>query len=185
MSADHRASWFTKDFRAAAGAGIQAGFAQLLDYVLVAHLVEMCKMVELDHGKSFEMQLRIVLFESRQQICEITEREFRIEAAGNVKFGSALLHCLTGNTQTVIDVVRVSIRLTWRAIEAAKLTVNVANVRGIEVSVYIEERCAAVFAPANAICQLTKRRQVIGRKQCKTIFKREPLASLNLLGDHS
>jgi hypothetical protein len=141
----------------------------------------MGKVVKLDHCKSFEMKLRIMLFKRGEQISELTEREFCVESSGNMKFGSALFNCLAGDTQAVIDVMRVSIRLARRAIEAAKLAINVADVGGIEVAVNIEEGCAPVFSAPNAVSQLTKRRQVVCCKKCQSVFKRKSFAGFNLL----
>src|SRR6185437_1345146 len=98
----------------------------------------MRKMVEFHHRKCFEMKLGIVLFKSGQEIGEITERQLGVEAAGNVKFSGAFLHCFARHTQTVFNVMRVSIGLSRRAIETTKLAINVANVRRIKMAIYIE-----------------------------------------------
>ena len=160
MSADHRAGRFAKDFRATAGTRIQSGLDQLRDHVFVTQLVEMRKVIEFDHRKCFEMELWVVLLQFGEQIGEIAERKFCVESTGNVNLSGAFLNCLAGDTQTIFYVMRVSIRLAWRSIEAAKLAIGVANISGVQVAVHIEdrwfvrafagERCRPIYpAPAN------------------------------------
>jgi hypothetical protein len=55
MCANHGTGRFAEDFCASAWTRIEACVDQLRDNVLVLHLVEMSKVVQLDHGKSLEM----------------------------------------------------------------------------------------------------------------------------------
>jgi hypothetical protein len=114
-------------------------------------------MVKLDHRKRFEMKLGIVLFQSRQQIGEIAERELGVQSACNVEFSGPFLYRFTSNTQAVFDVMRVSVGLPRRAIETAKLAINITDVSRIKVAVYIEEGGATVLPAAHGISQLSQR----------------------------
>src|SRR6476620_2207643 len=102
------------------------------------------------------MELGIVLFKAGQQVGEITERQFGIETAGNMQLGRAFLHGFAGDAQAIFTVMGVSVRLSWGSIEAAKLTINIANVGGIQVPVHIEVGGAAMFPAAHAIGQFAK-----------------------------
>src|ERR1700752_1197915 len=100
------------------------------------------------------MQLRVFSFKRRKQISEITERQLRIQAAGDVQFGGAFTDRLTGDAKRVLNVMRVSIRLTRCAKEAAKLAIDITNVGRIEVPVYVVIRRPPVLLPAHRIGQL-------------------------------
>src|SRR6267143_4053220 len=98
----------------------------------------MRKVVKFDHGKSFEMKLRVVGLQRREQISEVTEWQFCVQSTGDVKFGGALLHGLAGNTQAVIDVMRIGVRLPRRAIKSAEFAIGVTNIGRIEMPVHVE-----------------------------------------------
>ena len=67
------------------------GFDQLLDDRFVRHFVEMGKMIDLHHREGFQMKLRILLLKRRQQICEVAERQLRVQPADDVQFRRAFL----------------------------------------------------------------------------------------------
>ena len=104
------------------------------------------------------MKLRIVLLQRGKQIGEITERQFGVQPARNVKFSRAFLNSFAGNAQAVVDVMRVGVGLSRRAIKAAKLAVGVTNIRRIEVPIDVEISGAAVLAAANAVGEFAQRR---------------------------
>src|ERR1700687_5356460 len=106
----------------------------------------MREVVKLDHCKSLEMKLWVMLLESGKQIGEITERQLGVQSTGDVQFSCAFLYSFTGDAQAVIDVMRVSIRLTRRAIKPAELAVYVTNVCRIEMTIYVEISRAPVLA---------------------------------------
>ena len=82
-----------------------------------------------------------------------------------MQFSGPFADGLAGDVQAFIDIVGLSTFLSGSAIESTKLAINVADVGGIEVSVHIEERGAAVFAAANAVSQFAKCRQIVGCEQ--------------------
>src|SRR6266496_634946 len=144
MSADHGPRRLTKNLGAAPGTRVQTGFKQLLNHVFVGHLVKMCEMVQLHHCKCFQVQEGVALFYAREEICEITKRKLGIQTTSDVHFCCAFAYGLISKTQTVFDIVRVSICLTRRAVEAAKFTIGIADVGGIEMPVDVEINCSSV-----------------------------------------
>ncbi len=68
-----------------------------------------------------------------------------------MQFGCAFRNGLARDAQGIIDVMRVSVRLTRGAVEPAKLAVNVADVRRIEMPVDVEISRAAMFLPADGV----------------------------------
>src|SRR3989442_6084444 len=114
----------------------------------------MREVVEFDHGKSFEMKLRVMGLQHGEQIGEITERQLCVESAGNVKFGGSLLHRLAGNTQTVIDVMCVGVRLPRCAVKPAEFAIGVADIGRIEVAVHAVICGLPMPSAPGAICPL-------------------------------
>src|SRR5436853_7108714 len=108
----------------------------------------MREVIELDHRERFQMKLRIRFLQRRKQIGEVTERQFRVQPAGNVKFSRAFIDGLSGDAQRVFDVVRVSVRLTRRAEETAELAVYITDIRRIEMTIDVEVGRAALLVPA-------------------------------------
>src|SRR2546421_3813189 len=95
-------------------------------------------MIEFDHRERFQMKLRILLLQRCQQIREVAERQLRVESASDMQLSRAFVDRLAGNLQRIIDVVRVSVRSARRAIEAAELAVDVADIRRIEMPIDVE-----------------------------------------------
>src|SRR6266849_3171089 len=131
------------------------------------------------------MKLWVMLLERGKQIGEITERQLGVQSTGNVQFSCAFLHSFAGDPQAIVDVMRVGIGLTRRAIEPAKLAIDVTNVCRIEVAIYIEVSSATVLAATNAVSEFTKPRQVVSGKQSDAVCERETLACCNFLCDRN
>src|SRR2546421_8753255 len=89
MRADEGARRLAENLRAAAGARVHSGGLELFDHVLVRHLVEAREVVKLDHRPSLQVKLRVVSFERRKKVCEITEWQLRVQSADDVKLGRA------------------------------------------------------------------------------------------------
>src|SRR5688500_12335474 len=131
------------------------------------------------------MKLGVVALERGQQIGEITERQLCVKATGDVKFSGALFYGLAGNPQTIVNIMRVSVWLPRRAIKPTKFAICVTNIGWVEVAVHIEIGSSPVLTSPNAIRQLAERRQIVCRKQGKTIIKRKAFAAFNLSCDRS
>ena len=97
-----------------------------------------------------------------------------------MQFRSTFCDCFTGNPEGLVDVVRVGVRLPWRAVKAAKLTIRVTDIRVIEMSVDVEVSSQSMFLAPYFVCQLAQSQEVIRRVQSETISEREPFPSLNL-----
>src|SRR2546422_458103 len=139
----------------------------------------MGEVVQLDHGEGLQMKLRIFAPQRRQQVREITEREFCVKSAGNVQLSCAFVYSLTRDAQRILNAVRVGIGLTRGAVKAAKLAVHIADVRGIEMTIDVEIGGAPVTAPAHRISQLAQGIQIIGTVKRYAIFESQPLAGLD------
>src|SRR5437588_12834243 len=108
------------------------------------------------------MKLRILLLQRCQQIREVAERQLRIESAGDVQLSRAFTYRLSGDLQRIVDVVRVSVRLARRAIEAAELAVDVTNIRRIEMPIDVEVSGAPVLLTAHRVGEFAQRIQIVG-----------------------
>ena len=94
-----------------------------------------------------------------------------------MKFGCAFAYRLTGDAQRIIYVVRVGIRLARRAKEAAKFTVDVTDIRGIEMTIDIEISRASVPLPANSIGEFTERVKVSCIEERNALLESESLSA--------
>src|SRR5687768_1392587 len=61
MRTNHRSGWLAKNLSAAARARIKTSIHQLLNHVLVAHLIKAREVIQLNHRESLQVQLRILL----------------------------------------------------------------------------------------------------------------------------
>src|SRR5687768_105116 len=104
------------------------------------------------------MQLRELLLERRKQIRVIAEGQLSVQTAHNVQFRSALAHGFTGNPERLVDIMRVGVSLAGSAIEAAELTISVANVGRIEMAIDVEIGTSAVLSPAHSVGEFTQSR---------------------------
>src|SRR5437016_7063129 len=129
------------------------------------------------------MKLRILLLQRCQQIREVTEWKFRVQSACDVQLSRAFTYRLSGDLQRIVDVVRVSVRLARRAIEAAELAVDVANIRRIEMPIDVEVSGAAVLLSTHYIGQLAERVQVVGMEKGEAVIERQTLAGFYLGAD--
>ena len=99
-----------------------------------------------------------------------------------MKLGCAFAYRLTGEAQRIIQVVRVGIGLPWRPKEAAEFTIDVTDVRRIEMPIDIEISRASVLLPTNRIGEFAERVKVIRIKERNAILEREPFAVLDFSG---
>jgi len=81
-----------------------------------------------------------------------------------MQFSGAFGHCLAGNTQAVVDVVRVSVRLARSSIEAAKLAVDVTDVSWIEMTVDVEVSDFPVSLPSDCVGEFAEPGQIVRRE---------------------
>src|SRR5882762_1239227 len=97
------------------------------------------------------MKLRIMLLQRGKQIGEIIKRQLGVQSTCDVQFSCAFLHSFPGDAQAIVDVVGVGVGLSRGAIKAAKFTIDVTNICGIEVTIYVEISGAPVLAAPNTI----------------------------------
>src|SRR5260370_40434327 len=114
----------------------------------------MRKVVKFDHRKRLQMKLGILAFKRRKEICEITKRQFGVQATCYMQFSSPLAHSLAGNIQAFVNIVGISICLSGSAIEPAKLAVNITNISGIEMTINVEVSPATVALSPYSVGEL-------------------------------
>ena len=88
-----------------------------------------------------------------------------------MQFGRAFADGPSGDAQTVVDIVRVSVRLSRRAEETAELAIDITDVRRIEVAIDVEVARAAMLLPAHRVRQFAERVQVVGVEKRDAVIK--------------
>src|ERR1700733_3279003 len=83
--ADDASHAFGENFSAAARHRIHAGIAQLFERLANAQLRAVGEESDLDHGEGLQMNLRVALLQAAQHLAIPIERQFRMQAADNVK----------------------------------------------------------------------------------------------------
>jgi len=86
---------------------------------------------------------------------------------------------LSGNFQTVIDVVCVGVRLSGSTEEAAELAIGVTDVCRIEMAIDIEVGRAAVSSSSHDIGQFAESRQIVSGIKRDSVCEGEPFAICN------
>src|SRR5215831_7179203 len=99
------------------------------------------------------MKLRVFFLERRKQVGEVAERELCIQAAGDVQFSRAFLNCLTRNPQGLVNVMGIGVRLARRSKKAAELAIYIADVGGVEMTIYVEVGRASMLSSTHSISQ--------------------------------
>src|SRR5712691_1107282 len=94
-----------------------------------------------------------------------------------MQFGRSFRDCLARDAQGIIDVMRVSVRLARGAVEPAKLAVNVADVRRIEMPVDVEISRAAMLLPADGVGEFAQGVEIVRREKRYAVFKRQARAA--------
>ena len=128
------------------------------------------------------MKLRVLLLETGKQVCEITEWQLCIQAARNVKLSCAFFNGLTGYAQAIVDVMRVGVRLSWSAIEAAKFAVGVTDIRWIQMPIDVEVSRTAVSPPSHDVRQFAECGKIVSGIKSDAIGKGETLSGRDALG---
>jgi hypothetical protein len=82
--ADPGARRLGKDLGTAAGTRIHSRGVQFIDHVLVRHLVEPCKKIELDHRQCLDMKLWKLTFQRREKIGVVLKGKLAVQAADDV-----------------------------------------------------------------------------------------------------
>src|SRR6185503_9603999 len=97
------------------------------------------------------------------------EGQFRVQTADDVQLRCAFLDCFAGNPKRLVNVVCISICLTRSTVETAKLTVGIADIRRIEMTVDVEISYFAVLVAAYFVCQFSESWKIIGRIELKPV----------------
>src|SRR5688500_7966556 len=100
------------------------------------------------------MKTRELAFERRKEIGVIRKGKFAVQPADDVKLGRTFGDGGTGDLDAFLDRVGVCIFLPRSSIKSAKLAVRYADVRVVEVPVYVVIRRQAVFPAAHGVGQL-------------------------------
>ena len=124
------------------------------------------------------MKLWILLLQSRKQIGEIAERQFGVQAAGDVQFSRAFRDGLTRDAQGIVDVVRIGIRLTRRAKETTELAIGITDIRRIEMPIDVEVRRPAMLLSSRGVGKFAQRVEIVSAEESYAVSKGETLVAI-------
>ncbi len=89
-----------------------------------------------------------------------------------MQFSRAFGHRLSRDAQGIVDVVRIGVGLARRAKETAKLAINVANVRRIEMTIDVEVSRAPVFRSPDSVGKFAQRVEILGAEEGNAVVER-------------
>ena len=127
-----------KNFRAAAGQRIHAGFFHFQQRFLDRKLGDAREVAHLDHGESLEMHGGAALLQAANHFQKIFEGQIGMQAADHVKFGGAFAHALFGALINFFERESVRAGRVGVAAKGAQLAVRDADVGGIDVAIDVE-----------------------------------------------
>ena len=78
-----------------------------------------------------------------------------------MQLSRAFRHCLTGDAQRIIDVVRVGVRLARCAKETAELAIDIADVCRIEMAIDVEISRTSMFPSPNRVGEFAERIKIL------------------------
>ena len=96
-----------------------------------------------------------------------------------MQLGRAFIHGLSGDAQGILDVVRVSIGLARRAKEPAELTIDIADIRRIEMTIDVKVSGPPMFPAPHVVGKFTQRVEIVGGKKGDAIFEGEAFAGFD------
>src|SRR5262249_51162807 len=109
------------------------------------------EVVHFDHRESFEVNVRVALFQAADQFEEVFERQIGMKAADDVKFRGALTDAFIGALIDFFKGVGIRAWRIWITAEGAKFAVGYADIRRINVAIDIVIGDVAVLFFANVI----------------------------------
>src|SRR5215470_17574759 len=165
-----------KDFRAAARARIHAGGFHSLQSFFDGELRDAREVMHFDHRKSFEMYVRMALFQAANQFQEIFEWKIRMQAAHDMKFRRALTDAFVGALIDFLECVSVRAGRVRIATEGTELAVCNADIRRVNVAVDVVIRDIAVFFFADVVGEPPYSEQIRRAVKLDAIVKWEAFA---------
>ncbi len=127
-----------KNLRTAARAGIHARFFHLSQRLLDGKLGDAREVMNLNHRERLDVHGRAALFQATHHLQVMIESEVRMQAADDVKFGSAFSRALFRALINFFESERVSARSIRIAAKGAQFTVGHAYVCRVDVPVDVE-----------------------------------------------
>src|SRR5712671_5306452 len=97
-----------------------------------------------------------------------------------MQFSRAFRHSLPRDAQRIVDVMSVGVGLARRAKETAELTVDIADVRRIEMTIDVEVRSPSMFPAPHCIGKFTQGVEIICGKESYAVFERKTFAAIDL-----
>ena len=93
-----------------------------------------------------------------------------------MQLSRAFRHGLSRDAERVVDVVRIGVGLSRRAKEATELTINIADVRWIEMTIDVEVSRAPVLRSPDGVGKFAQRVEIVGGEQSNAVFQGKAFA---------
>ena len=172
---DGHAHAFAKDFRAAAGQSVEAGFTKRDQYILDRHLVDASDVGDLHRSEGLDVDVRISRLESAEHLAVVLEAALHIETADDVElFRQAICRRLRLGVHLIERVVISTLFLgeTREGAEHAGFA-QIADVGRIDVLVGGESHDVAMLATIGVVGEHAKPEQIRRRKKQLRIAMRQ------------
>ena len=151
MVTDDVANAVREDLRAAARAGVNAGFLHLHQRFGNRELRALGKESDLDHGERLDVDLGEADLQALDQVEEVLERQVRMQTADDVELGHGFAVALAGRLPRLLERHGVGSAVALLLAKGAQAAARHADVGGIDVAIDVEEGQVAVQALANQV----------------------------------
>ena len=172
-----------KDLRAAAGHGVDAGFAKLDQGLVDGELGAASEKCDLDHGEGLDVHLRETLFEAANEIEEEFERQIGVQTADDVKLRDRLRVARGRRFPGLVEGHGVAGGVALLAAKGAELAGRHADVGRVDVAIDVEVGEVAVHPLADMVGQPAHRQNVRRGVERKPVFGAQTLLGQHLGGD--
>ena len=164
-----------EDFRAAAGHGIDARFAQLEESFFNGELGAAGEKGDLDHGEGLDVDLGKALLEAADQVEEELEGQIGVQAADDVELGDGFGVAGGRGLPSFFEGHGVAGGIALFAAEGAELAGRHADVGGVDVAIDVEVGHVAVHPLAHVVGQPAHGQHVGRAIEREAVFRAEPL----------
>ena len=149
------------------------------------HLAPFRKKRDLDHGERLDVDLRKPFLQAAHQIHEVFKRKIRMQAANDVELGDRLDVTGTCSLPRLLERHRVGARLTLLTAKGAQPAGRDADIRRIDVPVYVEVGNISMQLLAHVIREPADGQNVATAIESNAVVKAETLTGQHLLGDRT
>src|SRR5579864_158390 len=129
------------------------------------------------------MDLRETLLEAGNQVEEVLKRQIGMQAADDVELRDRFAVAGGGRLEGFLECHGVSARRVFFPPESAEAACGHANIRRIDVAIYVEESLVAMHALTNRIRQPTDRQDVRGTVEGERVVGIQALLNQDFVSD--